>query len=138
MKYIMSIDQGTTSSRAIIFDRSANIVSVAQKEFTQIFPANGFVEHDPEEMYSTELEVCREAMHSAGAAACDIAAIGITNQRETTIVWDKHTGKPVYNAIVWQCRRTSGFCNELKKRGLTDFFRERTGFLSTRISAPQK
>ena len=129
MKYIMSLDQGTTSSRAVIFDKSANVVSVAQKEFTQYFPGNGYVEHDPEEIWESQLEVCRSAMKKAGLSASDIAAIGITNQRETAIVWDRNTGKPVYNAIVWQCRRTAPMCESLKERGLTDLIRDKTGLL---------
>ncbi len=129
MKYIMSIDQGTTSSRAVIFDRNAEIVSVAQREFPQYYPANGYVEHDPEEIYSSQLQVCIDAMKNANIIAADIAGIGITNQRETTIVWNKNTGKPVYNAIVWQCRRTADMCRELEEKGLTDFFRERTGLI---------
>lgn len=129
MKYIMSIDQGTTSSRAVIFNKKAEIVSVAQREFPQYYPANGYVEHDPEEIYSSQLQVCCDAMKNANIIAADIAGIGITNQRETTIVWDKNTGKPVYNAIVWQCRRTADMCRELEEKGLTDFFRERTGLI---------
>ncbi len=129
MKYIMSVDQGTTSSRAVIFDRSAEVVAVSQREFTQIYPEPGFVEHDPDEIFSTQLEVCRDAMQKAGADASDIAAIGITNQRETTIVWDKQTGRPVYNAIVWQCRRTAPLCRELTERGLGDMIRDKTGLL---------
>lgn len=114
-KYIMSLDAGTTSNRCIIFNRKGEIVSVAQKEFTQIFPKPGWVEHDANEIWSTQLGVCVEAMTKLGVTADDIAAIGITNQRETTIVWDKDTGKPVYNAIVWQCRRTAAYCDELVK-----------------------
>lgn len=129
MKYIMSIDQGTTSSRAIIFDKNADTIAVAHKEFRQFYPGNGYVEHDPEEIWETQLEVCRAAMSKAGLTASDIAAIGITNQRETTIVWEKATGKPIYNAIVWQCRRTAPLCEELKERGLSDFIRDRTGLL---------
>ncbi|MBR1451035.1 MAG: glycerol kinase, partial [Lachnospiraceae bacterium] len=119
-KYVMAIDAGTTSNRAILFDREGQIVSVAQKEFTQIFPKPGWVEHDANEIWSTQLGVCVEAMSKAGAVAEQIAAIGITNQRETTIVWDKNTGDPVCNAIVWQCRRTSEFCDELVQKGLSD------------------
>ena len=129
MKYIMSLDQGTTSSRAVIFDRNANVISSAQKEFEQYFPGNGYVEHDPEEIWESQLEVCRSAMKKAGLAASDIAAIGITNQRETTIVWDKNTGKPVCNAIVWQCRRTAPMCESLVERGLVDIFSRKTGLL---------
>ena len=115
-QYILSIDQGTTSSRAIIFDNSGNIVAVAQKEFTQIYPQPGWVEHDPDEIWSTQLSVATEVVAKANLKAKDIAAIGITNQRETTIVWDRETGMPVHNAIVWQDRRTAGFCDELKQK----------------------
>src|SRR5688500_16650938 len=116
MSYILSLDQGTTSSRAIVFDHGGNIVSVAQKEFTQIYPQPGWVEHDPGEIWSTQLSVATEAVAKANLKAEDIAAIGITNQRETTIVWDRETGLPVHNAIVWQDRRTAGFCDELKQK----------------------
>ena len=114
----MALDAGTTSNRAILFDKRGQIISVAQKEFTQIFPQPGWVEHDANEIWSTMLGVAVEAMMKAGATAEDITAIGITNQRETTIVWDKETGEPVYNAIVWQCRRTSKYCDSLKEEGL--------------------
>jgi len=110
-KYIMALDQGTTSSRCIIYDRKGEQFSLAQKEFKQIFPQSGWVEHDPMEIWKTQLEVARVAMKQAGLDASDIDSIGITNQRETTIVWDKKTGEPVYNAIVWQCRRTADFCS---------------------------
>ena len=123
----MAIDAGTTSNRAILFDRNGQMVSMAQKEFTQIFPKPGWVEHDASEIWSTQLGVCVEAMSKAGAFAGDIAAIGITNQRETTIVWDKNTGEPVYNAIVWQCRRTSAYCDELAGRGLSEKISKKTG-----------
>ncbi len=123
----MAIDAGTTSNRAILFDKSGSICSMAQKEFTQIFPQPGWVEHNASEIWSTQLGVCVEAMSKIGATADDIAAIGITDQRETTIVWDKKTGDPVCNAIVWQCRRTSGYCDELAAKGLTDVIREKTG-----------
>lgn len=113
-KYVMALDSGTTSNRCILFDKAGNIVSLAQKEFTQIFPNPGWVEHDGDEIWSTQLGVAVEAMSKVGATPEDIASIGITNQRETTIVWDKYTGKPIYNAIVWQCRRTSKFCDSLK------------------------
>ena len=106
-KYIMALDQGTTSSRCILFDKKGNICSLAQKEFTQYFPKPGWVEHDANEIWSTQLGVAVEAMSKISASAADIAAIGITNQRETTIVWDRHTGEPIFHAIVWQCRRTS-------------------------------
>ncbi len=128
-KYVMALDAGTTSNRCILFDREGTIRSMAQKEFTQIFPQPGWVEHDANEIWATQLGVAVEAMGKVGAKAGDIAAIGITNQRETTIVWDRVTGEPVYNAIVWQCRRTSRFCDELKERGLTDWLRERTGLV---------
>ena len=128
-KYMMALDSGTTSNRCILFDRAGRIVSVAQREFTQYFPQPGWVEHDANEIWATLLGVAVEAMQMAGAAAADIAAIGITNQRETTIVWDKTTGEPVYHAIVWQCRRTSEYCDELRGRGLTARFREKTGLV---------
>ena len=128
-KYMMALDSGTTSNRCILFDRAGRIVSVAQREFTQYFPQPGWVEHDANEIWATLLGVAVEAMQMAGAAAADIAAIGITNQRETTIVWDKATGEPVYHAIVWQCRRTSEYCDELRARGLTARFREKTGLV---------
>lgn len=128
-KYVMALDQGTTSSRCIIYDRCGQQISVAQKEFRQIFPQAGWVEHDPIEIWSTQLEVAREALRKVELTASDIDSIGITNQRETTVVWDKNTGKPVYNAIVWQCRRTAGFCEELKEDGLTEEYRDKTGLL---------
>ncbi len=128
-KYVMALDAGTTSNRAIIFDKRGQIISVAQKEFTQIFPQPGWVEHDANEIWSTMLGVAVEAVMKAGLTAEDISGIGIANQRETTIVWDKNTGEPVCNAIVWQCRRTSKYCDSLKEEGLTDFFRERTGLV---------
>ena len=126
-KYIIALDQGTTSSRTIIFDKEQNIVSVAQKEFTQFYPKQGWVEHNPMEIWSSQYAVLNEAMAKAGVKAEEVAAIGITNQRETTVVWDKKTGEPVYNAIVWQCRRTSGICDDLKAKGLGDYVRETTG-----------
>ena len=128
-KYIMALDSGTTSNRCILFDHSGNICSVAQKEFTQIFPQPGWVEHDADEIFSTQLEVAKQALSNVGATAADIAAIGITNQRETTIVWNKFTGKPVHNAIVWQCRRTAGYCDSLREEGLVDTIREKTGLV---------
>ena len=128
-KYIMALDAGTTSNRCILFNDRGEMCSVAQKEFTQIFPKPGWVEHDATEIWATQLEVAQKAMANAGASAADIAAIGITNQRETTIVWDKNTGEPIYNAIVWQCRRTSEYCDSLKEKGLTDSFREKTGLV---------
>jgi len=128
-EFIMALDAGTTSNRCIIFDHDGQIVSVAQKEFTQIFPQPGWVEHDANEIWSTMLGVAVEAMAKAGAKAEDISGIGITNQRETTIVWDKETGEPVYNAIVWQCRRTSEYCDTLKEKGLTETIRQKTGLV---------
>ena len=128
-KYIMALDQGTTSARCILYDKKGKQISTAQKEFRQIYPHSGWVEHDAMEIWSTQIGVAQEAMLKIGATYKDIEAIGITNQRETTIVWDKATGEPVYNAIVWQCRRTAGFCDELKEKGLVDFFRKKTGLL---------
>ena len=129
MRYIMALDQGTTSSRCILFDKAGNICSVAQKEFHQIFPKPGWVEHDAEEIWFTTLEVSRTAMRKLGVTAADIAAIGITNQRETTVVWDKNTGHPIANAIVWQCRRTADIIDELVANGLSDKIREKTGLV---------
>ena len=128
-KYIMALDAGTTSNRCILFDHAGNICSMAQKEFTQIFPQPGWVEHDADEIFTTMLEVSRQALQNIGASASDIAAIGITNQRETTIVWNKYTGRPICNAIVWQCRRTAEFCDELKARGFNQTIREKTGLV---------
>lgn len=128
-KYIMALDAGTTSCRCILFDRKGNICSVAQREFTQYFPQPGWVEHDADEIWACQLGVAVEAMTKIGASASDIAAIGITNQRETAIVWDKNTGEPVYRAIVWQCRRTSSYCDSLKGKGLTDRFQQKTGLV---------
>lgn len=129
-KYIIALDQGTTSSRAVIFDSSQKIVGVAQKEFKQIYPKEGWVEHDPMEIWASQSGVLAEVIAKEGISQHDIIGIGITNQRETTIVWDKNTGKPVYNAIVWQCRRTAGICDELKKiEGLEEYVRENTGLL---------
>lgn len=127
-RYVMALDAGTTSNRCILFNYKGEIMSMAQKEFTQIFPEQGWVEHDASEIWSTQLGVCVEAMSKIGATANDISAIGITNQRETTIVWDKNTGIPVYNAIVWQCRRTSKQCDELKKY-YSDMIRSKTGLI---------
>ena len=129
MGYIMALDAGTTSNRCILFNEKGEIVSVAQKEFTQIFPQPGWVEQDASEIWSTQLGVAVEAMSKIGAAAQDIQAIGIANQRETTIVWDKETGEPVYHAIVWQCRRTSEYCDQLKEEGLTEMIRQKTGLV---------
>ena len=128
-KYVMALDAGTTSNRCIIFNEKGEMCSVAQKEFTQYFPKPGWVEHDANEIWSSQLGVAVEAMAKLGIGADDIAAIGITHQRETTVVWDKNTGEPVYHAIVWQCRRTSEYCDTLKDKGLTDKFREKTGLI---------
>ena len=128
-KFILALDQGTSSSRAIVFDHGGNIRSVAQKEFTQHFPQPGWVEHDPREIWSSEAAVIAEAITSIGIGGKDIAAIGITNQRETTLVWDAATGEPVYNAIVWQDRRTGEYCDSLKAKGLTDSIRKKTGLI---------
>lgn len=129
MKYILSLDQGTTSSRAILFNESGEMVSTAQKEFKQYYPQPGWVEHDPMEIWETQLEVARAAIEKLGISAEDIAGIGITNQRETTILWDKRNGKPVHNAIVWQCRRTAPYCDSLQEQGWADKIREKTGLL---------
>ncbi|MFN3556791.1 MAG: glycerol kinase GlpK [Bacteroidales bacterium] len=128
-KFILALDQGTTSSRALLFDKQGNIRSVAQKEFQQIFPKPGWVEHDPNEIWSSQVAVAAEAMSKKGINGTYIAGIGITNQRETTIVWDRRTGEPIYNAIVWQDRRTSGYCDELKDKGLATTIREKTGLV---------
>jgi len=128
-RYLLSLDQGTTSSRAVLFDEAQNIVTMAQKEFTQIYPREGWVEHDPMEIYSSQIAVMMEAVAKSGVSVKDIAAIGITNQRETTIVWDKATGKPVYNAIVWQCRRTADIIEKLVSEGLTDAIQCTTGLI---------
>ncbi len=128
-QYILSLDQGTTSSRAIIFDKQGSIIAVAQKEFTQIFPKPGWVEHDATEIWSTQLGVAAEAISKAGLTVGNIAAIGITNQRETTVVWERATGKPIYNAIVWQDRRTASFCDELKKKQLDKIIQQKTGLV---------
>ena len=128
-KYIIALDQGTTSSRAVVFDKNGEIVTVSQKEFSQIFPQSGWVEHDPMEIWGCQSGVMREAIEKASIDPKEIAAIGITNQRETTIVWDKNTGKPIYNAIVWQCRRTSKICDELKEKNLENIIRDKTGLI---------
>lgn len=128
-KYILSFDQGTTSSRAILFDKAGSIVKVAQKEFTQIYPKAGWVEHDPMEIWGTQSGVAREVLETAGVSPEEVAGIGITNQRETTVVWEKSTGKPVYNAIVWQCRRTASICDDIKAAGLEPYIRENTGLV---------
>ncbi len=128
-KYIIALDQGTTSSRAVIFNKENEIVSISQKEFKQIYPQSGWVEHDPMEIWGCQSGVMREAIETASIDPKEIAGIGITNQRETTIVWDKNTGKPIYNAIVWQCRRTSKICDELKERNLEKTIRDKTGLI---------
>ncbi len=128
-KYILALDQGTTSSRAILFDSQGNSIATAQKEFTQLFPQPGWVEHNPNEIWQTQIEVAREVVAKANIHAAEIAAIGITNQRETTVVWDKETGNPIYNAIVWQDKRTAALCDELKRRGLSDYVKENTGLV---------
>lgn len=128
-KYVMALDAGTTSNRCILFNEKGEMCSVAQKEFTQFFPKPGWVEHDADEIWATQYEVAKQAMENVGATATDIAAIGITNQRETTIVWDKATGEPVHHAIVWQCRRTAEYCDSLKDKGLVDKIREKTGLV---------
>lgn len=128
-KYIIALDQGTTSSRAIIFDENQEIVEIAQHELTQIYPREGWVEHDPTEIYSTQVGIIAEAVARSGINPGEVAAIGITNQRETVVVWDKTTGRPVYNAIVWQCRRTADICEDLARRGLTDYIKRTTGLL---------
>ena len=117
MSHVLAIDQGTTSSRAIVFDARLNLVATAQEEFPQHFPRSGWVEHDPDDIWSTVAATCRGAIERAGILPADIAAIGITNQRETTVVWDKNTGRPIYNAIVWQCRRSTEICQQLKRDG---------------------
>ena len=126
-KYILTLDEGTTSARAIIFDKDGNIISVAQNEFTQIYPAPSFVEHNATEILSAQYSCATQAIINAGINTGEIAAVGITNQRETTVLWDKNTGEPVYNAIVWQCRRTAKYCEELKSRGLDNYIIETTG-----------
>ena len=128
-KYVMALDAGTTSNRCILFNKKGEICSVTQREFTQYFPKPGWVEHDADEIWASMLGVAVEAMNIIGAEPSDIAAIGITNQRETTIVWDKNTGDPVCHAIVWQCRRTAEFCDSLKEKGLTEEFRQKTGLV---------
>ena len=128
-KYVMALDAGTTSNRCILFNEKGEMCSVAQREFTQYFPKPGWVEHDADEIWSTILEVARQALANVGANASDIASIGITNQRETTVVWDRYSGEPVYNAIVWQCRRTSEYADSLKEKGLTETIRNKTGLV---------
>src|ERR1700739_5079057 len=129
MKYLLALDQGTTSSRALVVDQDGKVVAVAQKEFTQNFPQPGWVEHDPKEIWASQIAVAAQALGLAEIQPRDIAAIGITNQRETTLVWDRKTGEPVYNAIVWQDRRTAGFCDELRERGHADLIQQKTGLV---------
>jgi glycerol kinase len=129
MSVILALDQGTTSSRAIVFDHAGAILAVAQREFQQLFPQSGWVEHDPREIWRTQLEVARAALTQAGLRAGDVAAIGVTNQRETTVVWDRRTGQPIHNAIVWQDRRTAGFCEELKRAGHAELVARKTGLV---------
>jgi len=129
MKHILALDQGTTSSRAIVFDHSGSVVASAQKEFRQIFPKPGWVEHDANEIWTTQLHTAQEAIAKAGLTAPDIAAIGITNQRETTVVWDRDSGAPIHNAIVWQDRRTAARCDQLKARGLAPMIKRKTGLV---------
>ena len=126
-KYILTLDEGTTSARAVLFDKGGNAVSAAQREFKQIYPQPGFVEHDPVEIFSVQYAAVTEAITAIGASAEEIAAVGVTNQRETTIIWDKNTGEPIYNAIVWQCRRTSEMCDRLRADGLEEYIRKTTG-----------
>ncbi|HCW08908.1 MAG TPA: glycerol kinase, partial [Cytophagales bacterium] len=129
MKFIIALDQGTTSSRAVLFNEKGSIVGIAQQEFTQIFPQSGWVEHDPNEIWSTQLGVLQRVIAENKVDAKSIAAIGITNQRETTVVWNRATGEPIYNAIVWQDKRTANICEELKSKGLTDYVRQNTGLV---------
>jgi len=128
-KYVLAIDQGTTSSRAIVFDHEGKIASVAQREFEQYFPKPGWVEHDATEIWTTQVGVVAEAISEVGADGKNIAAIGITNQRETTVIWDRETGKPIHRAIVWQDRRTADYCDQLKEGGYTDMIQKKTGLL---------
>src|SRR5437870_9090864 len=129
MSVILALDQGTTSSRAILFDHAGAVRGVAQKEFKQIFPQSGWVEHDPREIWSSQLEVARAALTNAGLKATDVTAIGITNQRETTVVWDRRTGDPIHNAIVWQDRRTASACDRLRAKGFAPVIRRKTGLV---------
>ena len=129
MKYILALDQGTTSSRAIVFNKQGEIIGSAQQEFSQVYPQAGWVEHEPKEILGSQVGVISEALIKADITAESIEAVGITNQRETTIVWDKKTGAPVYNAIVWQCRRTSDYCNKLKQEGYEEMIFNKTGLV---------
>ena len=128
-KYVLSLDQGTTSSRAVIFDKKGSIIAKAQKEFNQIYPEAGWVEHDPMEILYSQFNSMTQLFSNSSVKPEQIAAIGITNQRETTIIWDKETGRPIYNAIVWQCRRTASMCEKLKEKGLDSYVKEHTGLL---------
>src|SRR5690348_12809012 len=128
-KYILALDQGTTSSRALIFDHSRHAAAPQNQEFEQIFPRPGWVEHNPEDIWSSQIAVARKVLQATNLQASDMAAIGITNQRETAVVWDRNTGRPIHNAIVWQDRRTAGFCDDLKRRGWTDKIRDKTGLV---------
>ena len=127
--YCMALDQGTTSCRAILFDKNSNLIGSAKKEFNQIYPKPGWVEHDAMEIWGIQMGVMREVIETVGIKTEEIAAIGITNQRETTVIWDKNTGKPIYNAIVWQSRQTASICEDLKSQGLEDYIKESTGLL---------
>src|SRR5258708_977324 len=129
MKYIIALDQGTTSSRAVLFNEKGEINGIAQQEFTQIFPRSGWVEHDPEEIWNTQREVLGKVIRDNAISSAEIAAIGITNQRETTVIWDRKTGVPVHRAIVWQDKRTAAVCEELKAKGLTEYVRATTGLV---------
>ena len=137
-KYILALDEGTTSARAILFDKSGNPTSIAQHEFTQIYPKSGYVEHDPLELYSAQYASLTEVITKSGINPQEIAAVGVTNQRETTVVWDKNTGKPIYNAIVWQCRRTADICEELSKKDLKIILKKPQVLKLTHISAVLK
>ena len=128
-KYVLSLDQGTTSSRAVIFDKKGSIIAKAQKEFNQIYPEAGWVEHDPMEILYSQFNSITQLLSNSSVKPEQIAGIGITNQRETTIIWDKDTGRPIYNAIVWQCRRTASMCEKLKEKGLDSYVKEHTGLL---------
>ena len=132
-KYVLSLDQGTTSSRAIVFDKKGDIVAVSQQEFTQYFPQPGWVEHDAEEIWTSQVSVARDVLKKSGVDPREIAAMGITNQRETAVAWDKTTGKPVFHAIVWQDRRTAPLCEKLKSDGLEEYIRKNTGLV---VDAP--
>jgi len=135
-KYVLALDQGTTSSRAILFDRYGTIIKSFQKEFTQIYPQPGWIEHNPLEIWETQIEVAKEVIKNINPS--EISGIGITNQRETTILWDKNTGLPIYNAIVWQCRRTADICDELTKKGLSLYIKENTGLIIDAYFQEQK